>query len=284
MIDGLPSVPVSVGVRAIDQDGVPSDISTSVDIDLANPPPHATLNACSIISLAGPVYSQDYDSLAESTSTTGDKEWFNGMTLPYWQLWQDNEAATKFAYYAGGNQTGAKFVALATNVNDRARALGVRTKQGTTMILGLAFTNDTGFAAILTNVAYFAQQWGFANTTNQLFSCEYLVTDRLEWIVNLTEGWQSCAETGARVFEAGSHQMPESMTVNYVPSEGIRIAPGAVLYLKWTFRPPVKGSSALMAIDDLSVGFNVLGRGLLFKIANTGQSVGLMTRDGKVTN
>ena len=267
MVDGLPeSVLVFVGVSAIDQDGVSSERSAGVEVDLANPPPHVTLNAYSMSDLVDSVYVQDYDSLAEPTSTTGDKDWFNGITLPYWQLWQDNEAASKFAYYAGGNQTGAKFVAVATNVNDRARALGARTKQGTTMIWGLAFTNNTGFAAILTNVTYSAQQWGFANTTNQLFSCAYLVTNRLDWIVDFTYGWQSCAETEAQVFATGTHQMPEPTVVESVLHEGIRIAPGEVLYLKWTFRPPAKGSSALMAIDDLSVGFNVLGRGLLMRL------------------
>ena len=133
------------------------------------------------------------------------------------------------------------------------------------MTWGMSFTNATGSTISLTNVSYSAQQWGFANTTNQLLACEYLVTNRLDWIVNLTEGWQSCAETEARVFAAGTHVMPESTAVDYVPAEQIRIAPGEVLYLKWTFHPPAKGSSALMAIDDLTVRFRVPEQGLLMR-------------------
>ena len=257
-VDGLPeAVPVFVGVSAVDSDGVPSERSAGVAVDLANPPPRATLNACPLGGLDGDhVYVQVFDPLAAITATTGDKDFFNGITLPYWQLWQDLDPATKLSFYAGGNQTGAKFVALSTNMNESARAFGARGKQDTTMTWGLAFTNNMDSAVALTNVSYSAQQWGFANTTNQLLSFECLVTNRLDWIVSFAEGWQPCDETEARVF-AGTHDMPESTAVDYVPSEVIRIQPGEVLYLRWTFHPPAKGSSALMAIDDVRVRFQV---------------------------
>ena len=265
-IDGLPpSVPVFVGVRAIDAAGGPSAVSAGVEVDLANPPPRATLNAWTVSSLADSTYRQDFDSVAGVTMTSGDKDFYNGVTIPFWQAWQDIDAVTKFAYYAGGNQTGAKFVALATNINESTRAFGARGKQDTTMTWGLAFTNETGSTISLTNVSYSAQQWGFANTTNQLLACEYLVTNRLDWIVNFTEGWQTCATTEALIFAAGTHVMPESTAVDYVPAEQIRIVPGEVLYLKWTFHPPAKGSSALMAIDDLAVRFKIPEQGFLMR-------------------
>ena len=267
-IDGLPeSVPVFVGVSAVDSDGVSSERSAGVEVDLANPPPRTTLNACPVGGLAGDrVYSQDFDLLAVLTATSGDKDFYNGATLPFWQAWQDSDPAAKFAHYAGGNQTGAKFVALAADINEPARAFGARGKQETTMTWGLAFTNDTGSAVALTNVSYSAQQWGFANTTNQLLSFECLVTNRLDWIVSFAEGWQPCAKPEARVFNAGTHDMPESTAVDYVPSEGIRILPGEVLYLRWTFHPPAKGSSALMAIDDVRVRFQVNPPGLTIQL------------------
>ena len=263
-IDGLPpAVPVFVGVRAIDAGGVSSATSAGVEVDLANPMPRATLNAWPVSSSADSTCRQDFDSVAGATMTSGDKDFYNGVTIPFMQAWQGNDAATKFAHYAGGNQTGAKFVALATNINESTRAFGARGKQDTTMTWGLAFTNDTGSTIFLTNVSYSAQQWGFANTTNQLLSCEYLVTNRLDWIVNFTEGWQPCATTEARVL--ATHGMPEATAVNYVPEEQIRIAPGEVLYLKWTFHPPAKGSSALMAIDDLAVRFKIPEQGFLMR-------------------
>ena len=263
-IDGLPpSVPVFVGVRTIDAGGLASAISTGVEVDLANPPPRAMLNAWTVSSPADSTCRQDFDSIAGATMTSGDKDFYNGVTIPFMQAWQDSDAVTKFAYYAGGNQTGAKFVAVATNINELARAFGARGKQDTTMTWGLAFTNNTGSTISLTNVSYSAQQWGFANTTNQLLTCEYLVTNRLDWIVNFSDGWQTCAETEARVL--ATHAMPESTAVDYVPAEQIRIAPGEVLYLKWTFHPPAKGSSALMAIDDLTVRFRIPEQGFLMR-------------------
>ena len=269
-IDGLPpSVPVFVGVRTVDAGGVSSAISAGVEVDLANPPPRATLNACSMLGLLGHTYSQDFDSLAAITSTTGDKDFYNGVTIPFMQAWQDNDAFEKFVYNAGA-ATASGMYALAANKTDEVRAFGVRTKQGLTMTWGLAFTNDTDSAMLLTNVSYSAQQWGFANTTNQLLSCEYLVTNRLDWIVNFSEGWQTCAETEARVFAAGTYAIPEFAAVNYMPAEQIRIAPGEVLYLKWTFHPPAKGSSALMAIDDLAVRFGTAAQPTLIRIVRVG--------------
>ncbi len=266
-IDGLPpAVPVFVGVRAIDAGGVSSATSAGVEVDLANPPPRATLNAWPVSSSADSTCRQDFDSVAGATMTSGDKDFYNGVTIPFMQAWQDNDAVTKFAYYAGGNQTGAKFVAVATNINEQTRAFGARAKAGTTMTWGLAFTNETGSTISLTNVSYSAQQWGFANTTNQLLACEYLVTNRLDWIVNFSEGWQTYAVSEARVFGAGTYALPEPVAVDYVPSPEIRIAPGEVLYIKWAFHPPSKGNSALMAIDDLTVGFDVPRRGLFITL------------------
>lgn len=265
---GLPSVPVSFAVEAYGRRGVSSSKAAAVVVDLANPDKVAVLNACPISSLASSAhtYTQNFDSLAAITAATGDKEWKNGTTLEYWQAWQDNDAFEKFVYNAG-SATASGLYALAANKTDEVRAFGVRTKQGLTMTWGLAFTNDTGSTISLTNVSYSAQQWGFANTTNQLLLCACLVTNRLDWIVNFTEGWQTCAETEAQVFDAGTHAVPESVAVDYVPAEQIRIAPGEVLYLKWTFHPPTKGSSALMAIDDLMVGFDVKKQGLVLRLA-----------------
>ena len=133
------------------------------------------------------------------------------------------------------------------------------------MTWGLAFTNETGSTISLTNVSYSAQQWGFANTTNQLLTCEYLVTNRLDWIVNFSEGWQPCAETEAQVYGDAAHGMPVSTPVAHVPSAQIRIQPGEVLYLKWSLHPPMKGNSALMAIDDLAVRFKIPEQGFLMR-------------------
>ena len=145
-------------------------------------------------------------------------------------------------------------MALATDVSSNVRAFGARGKQGTTMVWGISFTNDTDSAMTITNISYSSQQWGFANSTNQTLAFACLVTNRLDWIVNFADGWSQCGATDALVF-GSTHGMPESTDVDYVPSGGIRIAPGEVLYLRWTFFPPNSGSSSVMAIDDLQVAF-----------------------------
>ncbi len=251
-IAGLPeSAVVYVGVRTLADEGLSSDISEGIKVDLSKV---HVLNAVPMSTLLGNVYLENFDGLAGHTSSSEEKEFFNGVTVPFLQAWQDDNAASGITFYAGGNQSGAKFLALATNASSNVRAFGARGKQGTKMVWGIPFTNDTDFAMILTNVSYSAQQWGFANSANQplVFAC--LVTNRLDWIVNLTDGWSSCVETDAAVF-GSTHGMPESTDVDYVPSGGIRIAPGEVLYLRWTFFPPNSGSSSVMAIDDLQVAF-----------------------------
>ena len=53
----------------------------------------ASQDALSLSALSGNVYAQGFDSLASVTATTGEKEWLNGMTLPYWQAWSGGEPA-----------------------------------------------------------------------------------------------------------------------------------------------------------------------------------------------
>ena len=251
----LPSEPVWFAVSAYGRRGAVSRKGGEQIVDLSSPEPVERLAACPVRSLPDGVYLQDFDSLAEPTFSSGDKKWLNGTTLLFWNAWQDGEAAAKFTYNGGkANITG--FYALAADRADDARAFGARTKLGTTMTWGLAFTNDADVAVALTNIVYSAQQWGFANTNAQTLALSCLVTNRLDWIVNFEEGWRVCAQSVANVFDAGgTHDTPVSTAVGYAPEGGMRILPGEVLYLRWTFQPPEKGSSSLMAIDDLSVMF-----------------------------
>ena len=224
----------------------------------------AVLNAMQISTLSGNTYAQNFDSLAHLTISSSDVAFFNGVTVPFLQAWQDGIATSNIVHYAGGNQTGARLLALSTNVSSNVRAFGARGRQGVAMSWGISFTNDTDVAVNLTGVTYSAQQWGFANTTNQALAFSCLVTNRLDWIVNWTDGWYPCAETDAEVFGA-EHDIPESTVVDYMATDGIRIAPGEVLYLKWTFFPPAKGHSSVMAIDDLAVRFRVPEQGFLMR-------------------
>ena len=232
---------------------------------------HASYGAFPLSALSEGAYTQDFDSLAAITASTGDKEWLNGMTLPYWQAWSGADPAEKFTYN-GGAATASGFYALASNRNDQVRAFGARAKQGLTMTWGMAFTNDTDWTICLSNVAYSAQQWGFANTTDHALVCSYLVSDRLDWFANMPDGWVKCSETAAQCLKDVSHDTPVCTAVDYAPSGRVRIPSGSVLLLKWTFKPPASGSSALMAIDNIRVAFEEMPRPLMIRLAEFGGS------------
>ena len=265
-----PSEPVFVRVTATGTHGLASEASADVAVDLAHPPPRTVLNAFPLSDLEDGIYAQNFDSLSYVVNTTAGSPWFNGWTLTYWQLWQDDLAPTNISFYAGGNQTGAKFIVLAANAADPVRALGARTKLGSSMTWGIAFTNDTDAVLKLTDLAYAAQQWGFANTTNHALVCSYLVTNRLDWISNLSEGWQDCCATVTKCRD-DEHAMPEVTNVTYAPSAGIRVKSDEVLYLKWTLAPPDSGNSALMAIDDLTVTFTSAFRSFVIHLVDRGK-------------
>jgi len=271
----LPSVPVQFAVEAYGRRGISSTKTDAVQIDLANPDKVAMLNACPLSSLMGLdhnyTYSQNFNSLAYVKSTSVAEDWMNGTTLPYWQAFQDENAIDSMSLYKGGNATGVKFLVLATNENDTVRALGARLKQSTTMEWGMVFTNDTDSTICLSSVSYNAEQWGFANTTNQTLALSYLVTNRLEWIAVYTGGWSGCVSTETPFLKDNQHATFESVKVDYAPESVISIRPGEVLALKWSFNPPASGNSALMAINNVTVTFATAegSKGLVLKVVKT---------------
>ena len=251
----LPSVPVSFAVEACGRRGAVSAKTDAVIVDLSNPDKVAVLNALPLSELADGVYLQNFDSLSYVVNTTSGSPLFNGTTLPCWQMWQDNDAPTNIVFYSGGNQTGAKFLVLAAGSDESVRALGARTKKDSKMTWGIAFTNDTDSALTLTNIAYSAQQWGFANTDNHALVCSWIVTNRLDWIPSMRDGWVECCTTMTPCLRDAEDETPETVDVSYTPSDKITLPVGSVLYLKWTLESPSSGNSALMAIDDLKVMF-----------------------------
>ena len=127
---GLPSVPVQFAVEAYGRRGVTSEKTEAVEVDLSNPDKVAQLNACPLSSLTSPAltYTQNFDSTAAITAPTGNKDWFNGTTIMYWQAYKNASAVDSFSYNGGGGATGGLY-ALAANRNDPVRALGANSTQ-----------------------------------------------------------------------------------------------------------------------------------------------------------
>ena len=266
---GLPSVPVQFAVEAYGRRGVTSEKTESVEVDLSNPEKVPQLNACPLSSLVGNTYTQNFDSLAALTVPTGDKDWLNGTTLPYWQAYKDADAVSAFNYNAGTGSTGGLY-ALAANRNDPVRALGAYSTQNDEFSFGLAFTNDTESAMTLSSVAYLAQQWGFANSANQTLSVSVMVTNNLNWISAYSDGWTEIGSTQSTVFDAEDvHDTPDSIPVAVTPAEEISIAPGQVLMLKWTIHSLKSGKPGMMGIDNVTVTFSSGTRGIVIKLAGT---------------
>ena len=253
---GLPSVSVQFAVEAYGRRGVTSAKTEAVEVDLLNPEVDK-LNACPLSSLAdiANTYVQNFDFLAVITMTTGDKKWLNGTTLPYWQAYKGAAAATSIKYN-GGAMTSGGLYALSTNQNHVVRALGAYSTKDDQYSFGLSFTNDTDRVITLSSVAYSAQQWGFANTTNQTLSVAVMVTNGLNWISSYAEGWTELGATQSLVYSAEDvHGTPVSTPVDIVPAEEISVAPGQVLMIKWTIRSLKSGKAGMMGIDDVSLKF-----------------------------
>ena len=267
---GLPSVPVLFAVEAYGRRGVTSAKTGAVEVDLANPEKVALLNACPLSSLAENTYTQNFDSLAAFTATTGEKDWLNGTTLPYWQAYKDADAVSSFNYNAGTGSTGGLYV-FATNRNDPARAFGAYSTQGDEFSFGIAFTNNTDSIMKVSSVAYSAQQWGFANTTNQTMSVSAKVVDGLDWISAYSDGWTEICSTQSAVYGAeDAHDTPASTPVAATPAEEVTVAPGQVLMIKWTIHSLKSGKPGMMGIDDVTVTFErvVVPRGFTIRLAD----------------
>ena len=268
----LPSVPVQFAVEAYGRRGVTSGKTEAVEVDLSNPDKVAQLNACPLSSLTENTYTQNFDSLAAFTATTGEKDWLNGTTLPYWQACKDADAVSSFNFNAGTGSTGGLY-ALATNRNDHVRALGAYSTQNDEFSFGIAFTNNMDSIMKIASVAYSAQQWGFANTTNQTMSVSVKVVDGLDWISAYSDGWTELGSTQSTVYGSDdAHDTPVSTPVE-VGSEDISIAPGQVLMIKWTIHSLTSGKPCMMGIDDVKVEFKAIpASGFFLKIVDTSSS------------
>lgn len=266
---GLPSVPVQFAVEAYGRRGVTSEKTEAVEVDLSNPEKVPQLNACPLSSLTSPAltYTQNFDSLATLTATTGDKECLNGTTIQYWQYYKNDMAAALIKYNGGAGNSGGLY-ALSTNQTHAVRALGAYSTQNDEFSFGLAFTNDTERTVTLASVAYLAQQWGFANNANQKLSVSVMVTNSLNWISAYSDGWTEIGSTQSTVYGAEDvHDTPVSTPVEATPAEEISIAPGQVLMLKWTIHSLTSGKPGMMGIDDVTVTFSNKPRGIVIKLA-----------------
>ena len=259
VIGGLPqSMPVNVGITATGAYGSSSERTEGVPVDLSNPPPRAILNAVPISSLPSLRYRQDFESINGIRSGT---DWHNGVTLPYWQAFADGVAVDRI-YASKGASTSGRMYVLSSDASDCA--LGALVPAGASYAWGVAFSNDTASAIDLTGISFAAEQWGFNNTTTQAVGFAYLVTNELVHVACESDRWVS---DGSWRFETPysdgdkSRDPPQvgdrTMPIE-VDCDGVTVRPGETLILRWDFTRPKgqAGSSAMLGIDDVDVGFS----------------------------
>ena len=252
----LPSVPVQCAVVAYGRRGAVSANSVAVIVDLSNPEKIPVLNAFPLSDLEDGLYSQNFDSLAAMTSTTGDKEWLNGTTLSYWQAYKQNDSVSAFKYNGGAGTSGGLY-ALATNQSQSERALGGYSTRTDEICFGIAFTNDTDVTMKLSAVSYSAQQWGFKNTTNQTLSVSAALTGNLAWISDYDGEWTVIRSAQSNIYGSEDvYDTPSILTVTPTDISAISVRPGQILMLKWTIHSLKSGTPGMMAIDDLAVTFS----------------------------
>ncbi len=255
-LDNLPSVAVSCAVAALGRRGAVSANSVAVTVDLSNPDKIPVLNAFPFSDLEDGIYVQNFNSLAEPTLTSGDKEWLNGTTLSYWQSYKQNDSVRTFKYNGGAGTIGGLY-ALATSQNSSERALGGYSTRTDEICFGIAFTNDTDVTMKLSAVSYSAQQWGFKNTTNQTLSVSAALTGNLAWISDYDGEWTVIRSAQSNIY--GSEDVygtPSILTVTPTDISAISVRPGQILMLKWTIHSLKSGTPGMMAIDDLAVTFS----------------------------
>ena len=260
VIGGLPqSMLVNVGITATGAYGSSSEQTDGIPVDLSNPPPHAILNAVPISSLPSLRYRQDFESINGIKSGTN---WYNGVTLPYWQAFADGVCVDRI-YVSNGASTRGSMYVLSSEANPSDCAFGALVPSGASYVWGVAFSNDTANVIDLTDISFAAEQWGFKNTVTQSVNFAYLVTNELVDVVCESGRWISD--------ESWRFETPHADGVNRDPPQigdrampivvdchGVAIRPGEVLILRWDFSRPKNqtGSSAILGIDDIDVGFS----------------------------
>lgn len=239
-IDGLPPVPVFIGVRALGPaDGAKSAISDGIEVDLS----HAPVKAVSILGCGG-AYSQDF-----SSAPAVQAAWTNRLSLAGCSAFYGADAVSLVRKFSPGATSGGLY-GCSTNVYAASPALGLYSSKEKTASFEIAFTNDTGAAQSLAAVRYSAQQWGTRNKNKD---------QRLR----LTFGAAGAADADRTELHAAAPMVSEgaaagdsfpfSVPVATAP-EGLVVPPGETWALRWTLDKATDGS-ALMAIDGVEVEF-----------------------------
>jgi ABC-type molybdate transport system substrate-binding protein len=220
-----------------------------------------TSSAQVLVSGLGGTYSQDFNSLASSSSQ--DTNWVDNATLPGWYASQRGGGAITGYRLSAGNVTSSALYSYGIT-NDTDRALG--SQAGSTpadFAYGVRLMNDT--AEVMTNlmVTYTGEQWRRANTLTQTLAFSYFVSSseitnadvrgtNYAWIPFTALDFNT-PNVGAAGALNGNDPTNQQAFSN-VELTGVQIQPGQEFFFRWRDMDDT-GTDNAVALDDLTISF-----------------------------
>ncbi len=200
------------------------------------------------ISLTGSTYTQNFDSLASSgTSSSMPAGWLFSET--------GNNANTTYTAGTGSGNAGDTYSFGASGSGERA--LGMLRSGSLVPTIGTSFTNDTGATITSLTISYTGEQWRLGATpraaadrldfqasldATSLLSGTWSDVDALDFSAPITSG-----TVGALNGNAAANSATITTTIS-----NLSIAPGATFWIRWSdFDVP--SSDDGLAIDNFSI-------------------------------
>lgn len=210
----------------------------------------AALAAPIALTVAGGVYSQNFDGLSNTANSTA-----NALTLPGWAMTEtgggarDNE---QYAVNSGASATGDTYSYGSDGSTDRA--LGGLRSGALIPLFGVNFKNETGATITSLLVAYTGEQWRLGTevradrlafeislNATDLVSGTWVAFNALDFISPTT------SVVGAKDGNSSSNRTTLSATLS-----GLNITSGSTFWMRWT-DIDVLGSDDGLAVDDFTL-------------------------------
>ena len=266
-VSDMPTEVWTYAVEAVDGSGAVVAAATN-RVDLTNPPPQPVLDAVAMSGLRRRggvrIWQEDFGAFTNVFAAgKNSADWLNGTTLPHWQAYCGVTAVEGVTRNNGAWTQKGLYAYWATNKLASTYSLGVMTT-GTAedFVYGLAFRNDTAFAARKISIRYDGVQFGFRNDGVHELVCECLVTNELVSVADDGD-WRQCDGLLFRTTKdrySGLDSGKDLPAVTNLSAEVFGASVPEEWYFMLRWRRSAVPSAAAMAIDNIEVSFTVQPR------------------------
>ena len=218
-----------------------------------------TLQAAPVPITGAGSYSQDFDMLPASGSTT----WTDDSTLPGWYSQRSGGSGTSIEANAGTSPTGALYSYGTASTTERALgSIGADSATAGNFAHGVQLQNTSGEAATLNSLAYTGEQWRKSGVVDaQVVTLWYKISPTpitsLEpstdagWTAVSAGNFSSPVNTSAGTSLDGN--APANRTAISI-NPNLFVPAGNYLMIRWK-DPDHAGTDHGLAIDDVSLGW-----------------------------